>query len=51
VIVVTGDMPGATSRYLVDAFILPAARSSEPLPENPEALALLEARVEDIKSP
>ena len=51
VIVVTADMPGATSRYLVDAFILPAARSSEPLPENPEALALLEARVEDIKSP
>lgn len=51
VIVVTGDIPGATSRYLVDAFILPAAWSSEPLPENSEALALLEARVEEIESP
>jgi CubicO group peptidase (beta-lactamase class C family) len=51
VIVVTGDMPGATSRHLVDAFILPAAWSSEPLPENPEALALLEARIGEIESP
>jgi CubicO group peptidase (beta-lactamase class C family) len=51
VVVITGDMPDATSRYLVDAFILPAARSSEPLPANAEALARLAARIEAIKSP
>jgi hypothetical protein len=51
VVVVTGDMPGATSRYLVDAFILPAVWSSEPLPENSEALTLLEARIEETESP
>ena len=28
--------------------IIPAAQSSEPLPENPEGAALLEARIEEI---
>ncbi len=33
VVVITGEFSGTTSRYLVDAFIIPAAKSSEPLPE------------------
>lgn len=49
VVVITGDFPGTTSGYLVDAFIIPAARSSEPLPENPEALALLESRIDEAR--
>jgi len=51
VVVITGDFSGVTSGYLVDAFIVPAVRSSEPLPENPEALAELEAHIEEIASP
>jgi CubicO group peptidase (beta-lactamase class C family) len=51
VVVISGGFPGATSRYLVDAFIVPAARSFEPLPENPEALALLESRIRDAGQP
>ncbi len=51
VVVITGDFSGTTSRYLVDAFIIPAARSPEPLPENPEGLALLESRISEIASP
>ena len=35
---------------LID-FILPAARSARPLPANPEALALLEARAEALATP
>ena len=50
VIVITGDFSGVTSRYLVDTFIVPAARSSEPLPDNPEALAELEARISEAAS-
>jgi CubicO group peptidase (beta-lactamase class C family) len=45
VVVITGDFSGVTSGYLVDAFIVPAVRSSEPLPENPGALTELEARI------
>ena len=51
VIVITGDFPGTTSRYLGDAFVIPAARSSEPLPDNTEALAELETRINDAASP
>jgi len=51
VAVITGDFPGTTSRYLVDTFIVPAAWSSEPLPENPEALALLESRISEAGQP
>jgi CubicO group peptidase (beta-lactamase class C family) len=50
-VVITGDFSGTTSRHLVDAFIVPAARSPEPLPENPGGLALLEARIDEVKSP
>jgi CubicO group peptidase (beta-lactamase class C family) len=51
VVVITGDFAGATSRYLVDAFVVPAVKSPEPLPENPEALAELEARISEAASP
>jgi CubicO group peptidase (beta-lactamase class C family) len=51
VVVITGSFSGVTSGYLVDAFVVPAVRSSEPLPENPEALAELEARIAEIASP
>ncbi len=51
VVVITGDFSGTTSRYLVDAFIIPAAKSSEPLPENPEGMALLESRISEVASP
>lgn len=51
VVVITGSFSGVTSAYLVDAFIVPAVRSAEPLPENPEALAELEAHIEEIASP
>ncbi|MBN2393462.1 MAG: serine hydrolase [Anaerolineae bacterium] len=51
IVVITGDFPGTTSRYLVDAFVVPAARSSEPLPANPEALALLESRIGEAGQP
>ena len=37
-------------RYLFDAFIVPAAKSSEPLPENPQALNLLESRISQVAS-
>jgi CubicO group peptidase (beta-lactamase class C family) len=50
VAVITGDFSGTTSGYLVDAFIVPAVRSPEPLPANPEALAELETRVEAAAS-
>jgi len=50
-VVITGDFSGTTSRFLVDAFIVPAARSPEPLPENPEALALLESGISEVGSP
>jgi CubicO group peptidase (beta-lactamase class C family) len=51
VVVITGDFSGTMSAYLVDAFIVPAARSTEPLPENPEGLAQLNARIEEAASP
>jgi hypothetical protein len=44
-VVITGDFSGTTSNYLIDAFIVPAVKSPKPLPENPEALAELEARI------
>ena len=51
VVVITGNFAGTISRYLVDAFIVPAVKSPEPLPENPEALAELEARISEAASP
>jgi CubicO group peptidase (beta-lactamase class C family) len=50
VVVVTGEFSGTMSRYLVDTFIIPAARSTEPLSANPEALAELESRIEAVGS-
>ena len=50
VVVITGDFSGVTSRYLVDAFIVPAIKSPDPLPENPEALTELEAHIDAIAS-
>ena len=51
VVVITGEFPASTSRYLVDVFVIPAARSPESLPENPQALTLLESRLNEIVSP
>jgi CubicO group peptidase (beta-lactamase class C family) len=51
VVVITGEFSGTASGYLVDAFIIPAVRSSKPLPENPEGLALLESRINEIGLP
>jgi CubicO group peptidase (beta-lactamase class C family) len=45
VIVVTGELAGADSRYLIDGFIVPAAAASQPLPENEQAIEELEARI------
>jgi CubicO group peptidase (beta-lactamase class C family) len=36
---------------LVDDFIIPAAKSSEPLPENPQGVALLESRINEVERP
>lgn len=36
-------------QLLVDNFIIPAAKSSEPLPENPQGAALLESRINEIE--
>jgi hypothetical protein len=35
---------------LMDSFIVPAVRSDVPLPENPEAVAQLQARIEAVRS-
>jgi CubicO group peptidase (beta-lactamase class C family) len=51
VAIITGDFSGTASAYLVDGFIVPAARSAEPLPENPTALAQLNARIDEAASP
>jgi CubicO group peptidase (beta-lactamase class C family) len=49
VVVFTADLPGNTPSVLLSSFIIPAARSPEPLPENPEGVALLEARIDEIQ--
>jgi CubicO group peptidase (beta-lactamase class C family) len=41
----------ATAAGLVEYFIVPAAQSSEPLPENPEAVAQLESLIEQVGRP
>ena len=48
VVVFTADLPGNVPSVLLSSFIIPAARSSEPLPENPEGVALLKARIDEI---
>jgi len=45
-VVFTGALSDeSTPSLLIDTFIIPAAKSSEPLPENPQGLALLESRI------
>lgn len=51
VVVVTGDFPAATAQFLIDAYVVPAARSAEPLPENASALAALESWISEAASP
>jgi CubicO group peptidase (beta-lactamase class C family) len=48
VVVFTGDIQGSAPSYLLSAYIVPAARSDEPLPENPEGASLLEARIGEM---
>jgi hypothetical protein len=36
---------------LLTDFIIPAAKSSTPLPDNPDGVALLESRTEDLANP
>jgi CubicO group peptidase (beta-lactamase class C family) len=49
VVVFTADLSGNTPSVILSNFIIPAARSPEPLPENPEGVALLEARINEIQ--
>lgn len=51
VVVIVGQIAGNAPRYLVDAYIIPAAQSTDPLPENPEGLALLEERTDAVAQP
>jgi CubicO group peptidase (beta-lactamase class C family) len=51
VVVVSGEFSDTASRYLVDAFIIPAAKSPGPLPENPDGVTLLESRIEEVAQP
>ena len=36
---------------LLNDFIIPAAKSATPLPDNPEGVALLESRIEALANP
>jgi CubicO group peptidase (beta-lactamase class C family) len=49
VVVLTGDLSGNLPSVVLSNYIIPAARSSEPLPENPEGVALLKARINEIE--
>jgi CubicO group peptidase (beta-lactamase class C family) len=49
VVVFTADVAGNAPSVLLSSFIVPAARSPEPLPENPEGVAKLEARIDEIR--
>jgi len=49
VVVFTADLSGNAPSVILSNFIIPAARSTEPLPENPEGVALLEARISEIE--
>ena len=46
VVVFTGASSGT---MLLNTFILPAVKSSEPLPENPQGVALLESLISEIE--
>ncbi len=47
VVVFTADLAGNAPSVILSNFIIPAARSPEPLPENPEGVALLEAKISE----
>lgn len=47
VVVVTAGLADSSPEVLVNSFIIPAVRSSDPLPENPEAVAQLQALMGD----
>jgi CubicO group peptidase (beta-lactamase class C family) len=49
VVIFTADLSGNLPSVVLSNYIIPAARSSEPLPENPEGVALLEARISEIE--
>jgi CubicO group peptidase (beta-lactamase class C family) len=49
VVVFTADLPGSEPSMLLSNYILPAARSSEPLPENPQGVARLEEWIREIR--
>jgi len=49
VVVFTADLSDNAPSVILSNFIIPAARSTEPLPENPEGVALLEARIKEIE--
>jgi CubicO group peptidase (beta-lactamase class C family) len=54
VVVFTSDLPESqflVPQELIDDFVLPAARSTRPLPANPKGLARLESRVEALTTP
>ncbi len=51
VVVFTADLSGNAPSVILSNFIIPAARSPEPLPENPEGVALLEVRINEIQQP
>lgn len=45
------DPYGQTTRDLLQSYILPAASSAAPLPDNPAALAAMQAKVADLANP
>jgi CubicO group peptidase (beta-lactamase class C family) len=54
VVVFVSDLPESdfyVPQGLLTDFIIPAAKSASPLPDNPEGMALLESRVEALANP
>jgi CubicO group peptidase (beta-lactamase class C family) len=49
VVVFTADLSGNVPSAVLSTFIVPVAKSPEPLPENPEGVARLEARINEIQ--
>ncbi|MCP4537010.1 MAG: serine hydrolase [Chloroflexi bacterium] len=49
VVVFTADLSGNAPSVILSNYIIPAARSTDPLPENPKGVALLEAQISDIQ--
>jgi CubicO group peptidase (beta-lactamase class C family) len=49
VVVFTGDISGNAPSAILASFIVPAAQSPEPLPDNPQGVALLKARIGEFE--